>query len=662
MKFFLLLYITIFLLVGCSKFLKENIQNPKISNIKGPSLFYKGNLKGKGTLFLSKVKNSHDPLTKYIEEKLALNQGIEKILEEEELVDKLNKMISSERLYEKERCRDIKLSKKTEQLLIGNSSKADIIDIELNRSLIEDAYPEEIEKSYATSLLTYKNGICFLRLYGSPYEIGFQHGVMLKEKIHNLYYDYLLNFASKKGKKEDELIAIAKEKYLPSIIKQEKYIQEMEGIAKGSELNFDQILLANCFVEILKCIQCTLIAVPASYTSNQETIIGRNLDFPSLGVLENNTVVFEIFPKNGKSFVSISWPSTCGVLSAMNENGLVMSIAEVYCNSKINNDGMPYTFFYRHILETQENVENFKKTLIERKEEITTTHNIILADATNSTCILEVFPGSVKVRELEGKKILFAINSFVESSGYMNDNRQQYLSNYSFESGIPINTQLIQLLDNVKLRGINIQSMIFYPKRQVISLAVGLPATKATFQDYCFNQNPIVDSPYDGSMQIQKVLTPPSTEKDTTEKDTTVKIQVDTVPPSTEKDTTVKIQIDTIPPSTEKDATVKIQTDTKPPSTEKDTTVKIQIDTIPPSTEKDSTVKIQTDTKPPSTEKDTTVKIQVDTVPPSTEKDSTVKIQADTVSPSTEKDATVKIQADTVPPSTEKDTPKQAPK
>ena len=58
-------------------------------------------------------------------------------------------------------------------------------------------------------------------------------------------------------------------------------------------------------------------------------LFGRNLDFPTLGYLEQYTLITVYRPTGKRAFASIGFPGLIGVISGMNDSGLAMAILEV---------------------------------------------------------------------------------------------------------------------------------------------------------------------------------------------------------------------------------------------------------------------------------------------------------------------------------------------
>jgi isopenicillin-N N-acyltransferase-like protein len=170
------------------------------------------------------------------------------------------------------------------------------------------------------------NGIFILHLKGSPYQMGYQHGRLLKDQIKILYNDYLLATLKEKTKDEKRFKvyfnffkqkAKALEKFIP-----QEYKEEMKGIADGSGLAYSDVLIMHTFLDVLSYPKffkkgfktCTNFVVLNEATENSQLIHGRNLSWPSRGLLEKNSVVIFYQPKNGNAFVALSWPGICGVL------------------------------------------------------------------------------------------------------------------------------------------------------------------------------------------------------------------------------------------------------------------------------------------------------------------------------------------------------------
>lgn len=123
-----------------------------------------------------------------------------------------------------------------------------------------------------------------LKLRGTPREIGLQHGRLGKKEVINsletyekLFYDYK-GYRWSKAKQEALIHVKAIEKYDLDMI------EEMEGIAKGAGVDFEDILTLNARSEIALAMDgemfsdgCTAISIYQPFT--EDTLIAQNWDW-----------------------------------------------------------------------------------------------------------------------------------------------------------------------------------------------------------------------------------------------------------------------------------------------------------------------------------------------------------------------------------------------
>ena len=128
-------------------------------------------------------------------------------------------------------------------------------------------------------------------------------------------------------------------------------------------------------------------------------MLGRNLDYPSLGYAQEYSLVTVYRPTGKHAFASIGFPGLVGCLSGMNDAGLAVAVLEVFHikagRAWFNHEGLPYALCYRRILEQCTTVAE-AKTLLESLPPPTTT-NLVLADRAG-VAVFEVTPRKVVVR------------------------------------------------------------------------------------------------------------------------------------------------------------------------------------------------------------------------------------------------------------------------
>ncbi len=205
-----------------------------------------------------------------------------------------------------------------------------------------------------------KRGITVVSLKGEPYEMGYAHGVLLKEEmkpwiIEALYWMKTQSYGT--SGLENTLMDRAREveQYIP-----EKYITEFKGLAAGSGIDYDLILMLNTADATAWAYFCTSVAVKRQ---DGKLIRSRSLEFQlGQGSILRPVILFINQPSQGYAFSSVTVPGIIGVWTAMNETGLNFGQHAIW---KAPNDwkGMPNSILNRKIIENANSVEDVGEIL-----------------------------------------------------------------------------------------------------------------------------------------------------------------------------------------------------------------------------------------------------------------------------------------------------------
>lgn len=240
------------------------------------------------------------------------------------------------------------------------------------------------------------DGVRVVRLHGSPYEIGLQHGTLLKNEIHSLLNYFFEDKGGMFGVSINDLekgTAILK-KYIPA-----EYIEEIRGIAEGSGVTLDRVLAINVFLDVVSAgwvgvaPGCSNFAVMADPASGRALVHGRNLDWSSDSTLTAANTVYFITPEKGVPFVSLSWPGMAGTLTGINAKQ--MSMGEM---TSVHNDaslhGTPIMIQLRMLLQYSENLNQAYAILKDNPR--TTGYNVLVTDGkTNDGFAVEMNAKSI---------------------------------------------------------------------------------------------------------------------------------------------------------------------------------------------------------------------------------------------------------------------------
>jgi hypothetical protein len=215
------------------------------------------------------------------------------------------------------------------------------------------------------------DGLVVVDLEGAPYERGRQHGVALGDRIRHLRGRLVNDIVFAKGPAMGAaflgvLYGILARMH-PNIPRELR--EEMRGVADAARVPYRDILLINCFDDVLHALiqlnpvlapimhhrfvkpvlgwlgtpptptpgfACSAFALTGSASATGTPIHGRNLDYlvsdgfvdPDGLVpqeLREHVTVFRVRPTRGRPFVSVAWPGFVGLVTALNADGLSLA-------------------------------------------------------------------------------------------------------------------------------------------------------------------------------------------------------------------------------------------------------------------------------------------------------------------------------------------------
>lgn len=194
------------------------------------------------------------------------------------------------------------------------------------------------------------DGVMVLHVKGTPYEMGYQHGALLKEHVQ-ANFNFLL------GKKAAELLQIGNVKVNPRVAidsiaeKQkpfvpQKYFDEIKGLADASGMSPKDIRSANFIPELF---HCSGFAVMNSATKDGKLYHGRVLDYACDWQLQEHAVVMVAEPDDGIPFVNITYAGFIGSVTGMNAEKV--AIGEMGGPGFGHWNGVPMAILMREVIQ-----------------------------------------------------------------------------------------------------------------------------------------------------------------------------------------------------------------------------------------------------------------------------------------------------------------------
>ncbi len=201
------------------------------------------------------------------------------------------------------------------------------------------------------------DGYPVLHLKGSPREMGYQHGALLKDKVRSNMHNLLELKAEEtlvevgpvkiKPRQAIELIIGIQEPFVPK-----KYFEELEGLAAGSGLKVADARAANFIPELF---HCSGFAIANSATKDGTLYHGRVLDYGIDWGLQDHAVLIVAEPDGGIPFVNVSYAGFIGSVTGMNAEHV--SIGEMGGGGLGFWTGIPMSLLVREALEKGKDLE-----------------------------------------------------------------------------------------------------------------------------------------------------------------------------------------------------------------------------------------------------------------------------------------------------------------
>lgn len=222
------------------------------------------------------------------------------------------------------------------------------------------------------------DGYLVLHVKGTPYEMGYQQGVLLKEDVRKNMYNLLndkgdttlveLGPIKLKPRQAIETIIQIQKPYTP-----QKYVDEMRGLAAGAEIAYVDVRATNFIPEMF---HCSGFSIANSATRDGTLYHGRVLDYACDWKLQEHAVLVVAEPKGGIPFVNVSYAGFIGSVTGMNMKSV--SIGEMGGGGLGHWSGVPMAFLVREVLETAKDLD--EAVAVFRDNDRTCEYYYVIAD------------------------------------------------------------------------------------------------------------------------------------------------------------------------------------------------------------------------------------------------------------------------------------------
>jgi len=202
------------------------------------------------------------------------------------------------------------------------------------------------------------DGSRVLHVKGTPYEMGYQQGALLKDDIRE-NVRFLFEVKAKELKVEVgglnllnpkraiQGIAAGQKKFVPG-----RFYEELRGVADGSGADEKEIVAANFIPELF---HCSGFALGGSATADGTLYHGRILDYACDWKLQEHAVLVVAEPEGKIPFVNVTYAGFIGSVTGMNAGRI--SIGEMGGRGLGHWEGVPMAILVRMALEEADDLD-----------------------------------------------------------------------------------------------------------------------------------------------------------------------------------------------------------------------------------------------------------------------------------------------------------------
>jgi len=240
-------------------------------------------------------------------------------------------------------------------------------------------------RTFGEADLRTERGNYVLHLSGTPYEMGYQHGILMADEIKDgvfpVFSDPIGHNPSFAGKPAllVKLITLYLEisVYRPiEKVTPPEYLSEIAGIADGAGLDYRDVFVANFLSDLSMAMvpgvitekavdlglaaesvaECSSFVASGDATLDGSLLFGRNTDYSGQGRWAKYQTIFFYEPEGWLRYVKISTAGLIKCNSAMNEAGIVVG-GHFMAYDGSRPDGVSFTVFENEIMRKAETID-----------------------------------------------------------------------------------------------------------------------------------------------------------------------------------------------------------------------------------------------------------------------------------------------------------------
>ncbi len=203
---------------------------------------------------------------------------------------------------------------------------------------------------YRTSVGNADDAIAVVVVKGTPYEMGYAVGELMKEEILDCMNGFLgLARASGEAGSSNEALDAAWGAIAPYT--DDRFKEELRGLADGSGMPLEELRRAH-MIPVASDYSCSGVAVWGKATKDGDLYQIRNLDYTMEAGLQNHPTIVIYLPDNGIPHANVTFAGYIGSNTGINAEGIVLSEkgASPKSDRPFDLNGAHFSTYFRDVL------------------------------------------------------------------------------------------------------------------------------------------------------------------------------------------------------------------------------------------------------------------------------------------------------------------------
>ncbi|WP_148571945.1 C45 family autoproteolytic acyltransferase/hydolase [Nocardioides caldifontis] len=267
-----------------------------------------------------------------------------------------------------------------------------------------------------------------IRVSGAAYERGEQYGRAARDRVLRSKQGYERAFAHAAGWSWDHAVEAAGAMVSAVRSAFPTYVEEMQGIADGAGLSFEDVFAMNARTEVMWAAtvrqsdqlrgalarECSSFALTPERTASGHTYVGQTWDWLVQGF--ETVVVLEVEQDEGPNFVTVV---EAGLLakSSLNSSGLGVCVNTLVTSEDRGETGVPFHVLIRALADCHSVTD---AVYVLSKNRRASSGNFMIGHVDGTVLNLETSPGDARgvTPQLPDRGALVHTNHFVDPPGY----------------------------------------------------------------------------------------------------------------------------------------------------------------------------------------------------------------------------------------------------